>query len=32
MLDEIRSKAAGEISESNDDVRSEEIQGTIKFA
>lgn len=32
MLDEIRSKAAGEISESSDDVRSEEIQGTIKFA
>ena len=32
MLDEIRSKAAGEISESNDDVRNEEIQGTIKFA
>ncbi len=32
MLDEIRSKAAGEISESNDDVRGEEIQGTIKFA
>ncbi len=32
MLDEIRSKAAGEISESSDDVRSEEIQGTIKFS